>query len=298
VYYSRQAVLSITALIVNIEGFAHAGGNPPRTANQIIEQIKSRAGKDWSAPTVDTIKAGDPGTAVTGIATTFAATYDVLERASGSGKNLIIAHEPTFYNHLDAVTDLQNDPVYQRKLEFIKSHHMVVFRFHDHWHEPQMTPDGILHGMVTAFGWQKFQQPNDRRRFVIPEMTLSALSQQLASTLKIRALRVVGDPAMSITNVGLLPGAAGAERQISLLQRQEIQVLVAGEAREWETVEYVRDAVSEHRAKALILLGHVPSEEEGMRYCAEWLKTFIIDIPIEFIPAREPFWTPNSPKGQ
>ena len=290
--YLRQAVLSTIALIVVIGSLANAGGNPLRTANQIIDQIKSRAGKDWSAPTVDTVKAGDAGTPVTGIATTFAATYDVLERAAASGKNLIIAHEPTFYNHLDSTTELQNDPVYRRKLEFIASHHMVVFRFHDHWHEPQMKPDGILHGMVSALGWQKFQQPNDPRCFVIPETTLSVLSQQLASALKIRALRFVGDPAMKITNVGLLPGAVGADRQISLLE-QDIQVLIAGEAREWETVEYVRDAVSEHRPKALILLGHVPSEEEGMRYCAEWLRTFITDTPIEFIPAREPFWTPN-----
>jgi hypothetical protein len=30
-----------------------------------------------------------------------------------------------------------------------------------------------------------------------------------------------------------------------------------------------------------------------MKYCAEWLKTFISDVPIEFVAADEPFWSPS-----
>jgi len=40
-------------------------------------------------------------------------------------------------------------------------------------------------------------------------------------------------------------------------------------------------------------MGHVVSEQSGMRYCAEWLKTFVPEAPIEFIAAPEPFWTPS-----
>jgi hypothetical protein len=29
-----------------------------------------------------------------------------------------------------------------------------------------------------------------------------------------------------------------------------------------------------------------------MKYCSEWLKTFIADVPVEFIAAQEPFWSP------
>ena len=32
-----------------------------------------------------------------------------------------------------------------------------------------------------------------------------------------------------------------------------------------------------------------------MKYCAEWLKTFIDDVPIDFIAADEPFWRPDHP---
>lgn len=70
-----------------------------------------------------------------------------------------------------------------------------------------------------------------------------------------------------------------------------MQVLIVGETREWETVEYAADAVSEGRKKALIVIGHIPSEQMGMAECARWLKGFVKDVPVEFVPAKQPFWT-------
>src|SRR4051794_16001717 len=71
------------------------------TARAVIERIQKQVGVPWRAQTVDTIKAGSPETPVTGIATTFMATFDVLQRAAAAGKNLVITHEPTFYSHED-----------------------------------------------------------------------------------------------------------------------------------------------------------------------------------------------------
>jgi hypothetical protein len=45
----------------------------------------------------------------------------------------------------------------------------------------------------------------------------------------------------------------------------------------------------------LIRLGHVVSEQGGMIYCADWLRSFISEVPIEFVPTKEPFWTPDHP---
>ncbi|HVT82341.1 MAG TPA: Nif3-like dinuclear metal center hexameric protein, partial [Phycisphaerae bacterium] len=123
--------------------------------------------------------------------------------------------------------------------------------------------------------------------------TLEQAAAKIKSRMKIRTLRVVGDPQMRMTHIALLPGAAGAERQIRLLERDDVEVLVAGESREWETVEYVRDAVTAGEHKALILMGHVPSEEAGMDECARWLKGIVPEVPVEYVPAGEPFWTPR-----
>jgi putative NIF3 family GTP cyclohydrolase 1 type 2 len=261
------------------------------TAAQVIERIRKNVGVPWHEPTVDTFKAGDPNTKVTGIVTTFAATLDVLQRAAASGKNLIISHEPTFYNHLDQTIEFENDPVYKAKRQFIAQHGLVVFRFHDHWHA--RNPDGILEGMTDALGWRKFRSPSNPHLFAVPEQTLDRVAFDAATRLKIKTARVVGDPKLKVTKIGLLPGAAGEEAQVKLLEMDDVEVLVVGEAREWETVEYTRDAMTEGRHKALLILGHVPSEEAGMDECARWLKTFISEVPVEFMPAREPFWRPN-----
>lgn len=66
------------------------------TARELVAEIQQQVGVEWQKDTVDTFKAGDPDTAVTGIAVTMMATMDVLERASAKGLNFVITHEPTF----------------------------------------------------------------------------------------------------------------------------------------------------------------------------------------------------------
>jgi putative NIF3 family GTP cyclohydrolase 1 type 2 len=113
---------------------------------------------------VDTVKAGDPSTKVTGVATTFLDTLDVLREANRRGLNLVITLEPTFYNHLDQTTLLTNDPVYKEKLAFIEEHHMVVFRLHDAIH--RVPPDAIAMGLVERLGWKAYLRKPDEPYFV------------------------------------------------------------------------------------------------------------------------------------
>jgi putative NIF3 family GTP cyclohydrolase 1 type 2 len=261
------------------------------TARQVIERIQKNVGVPWRSETVDTFKAGNPDTAVTGIATTFSATLDVLQRAVASGKNLIIAHEPTFYNHLDTTKDIEGDAVLAAKQAYIEKHGLVIFRFHDHWHERR--PDGILAGMTESLGWGKYAVRDNPNLFVVSAAPLESFAKDIKDRLHIRTMRVIGDPQLKVTHVALMPGASGSIGQIRALQRDNVEVLVIGETREWETVEYARDAMTEGRKKALIILGHVPSEENGMLECARWLKSFIPEVPVEYMPAGEPFWTPK-----
>ncbi len=260
------------------------------TARQVVERIKSHLGVAWEAKTIDTFKAGDPDARVTGIATTFLATQSVLERAAARGLNLIITHEPTFYNHRDETRQFEGDPVYEAKRRFIERHGLVVWRFHDHWHRRR--PDGILEGVVRKLGWQGYQRKDEPRLFTIPETTAGQLAESLRLAYGRAAIRLVGDPGMRCSRIAVVPGAAGSSVHIRALRRDDVEVLIAGEAREWETVEYVRDAAAQGERKALILLGHVISEEPGMENCARWLRTFITEAPVEFLPAGDPFWQP------
>ena len=207
------------------------------TAGDVVGLIQKNIGVEWREETVDTFKGGNAQTPVTGIAVTMMATMDVLERASAKGLNMVITHEPTFYAHLDTPEAIDaSDPVWEAKREFIEKHGMVVWRFHDHWH--LRNPDGIEAGMVHALGWEKFQRKDNQYAFVIPEITVKGLAQQVAKKLGSPVVRVVGEPEMRVTKVALSPGAAGAEREMPALERHDVEVLLVGETREWETVEY------------------------------------------------------------
>jgi len=269
-------------------GTAHA--QHKITARELVTEIRKQVGVEWKTDTVDTFKAGNPDTPVTGVAVTMMATMDVLQRAAAKGLNFVITHEPTFYAHLDTPEGVpDSDPVWAEKRAFIEKHGMVVWRFHDHWH--MRRPDGIEAGNVHALGWEKFQRPDNQYLFVIPETTLKELAKEVAEKLGSSVLRVVGDPEMKVSKVGFSPGAAGSQREIRALEQDDVQVLLVGETREWETVEYAADAVSQHRNKALIVIGHIPSEQPGMEECARWLQGFVKTVPIEFVAAKQPFWT-------
>jgi putative NIF3 family GTP cyclohydrolase 1 type 2 len=279
---------------------SHAGAQKkPLTAGQIISRLQHRMPGSWPPDTVDTFKAGNPDTPITGIAVTIMATLDVLERAAAAGDNLIITHEPTFFDHLDKATDLaagENDAVLREKREFIEKHGLVIWRLHDHWHARD--PDGIEAGMVHALGWEKFQDLTNQYVFSLPATTLGDLAESLKNRLQIHAMRVVGDPHMSVTRVALSPGAAGFGRETRALEMEDVQVLIVGETREWETVEYVSDAITEGKQKALIILGHIPSEQAGMEECTRWLKVLVPEVPVTMTPAHEPFWIPRDGAGK
>jgi putative NIF3 family GTP cyclohydrolase 1 type 2 len=279
-------------LILGAAGVLNAEQVKVLTARQIVTLIQQHSGVPWNGPTVDTFKAGNPDEPVTGIAVTMMATFDVLRRASAQGANLIITHEPTFYSHEDKTESFAaaSDPVWREKETFIREHHLVVWRFHDHWH--MRRPDGILTGMAHALNWADYERQDAPNLFVLPKTTLRELAKSVQDRIGIKVLRVVGNPDLEVTKVALVPGAAGAQRHLQLLRREDVEVLVIGEVPEWETIEYVSDAAAEGRRKALILMGHIPSEQAGMANCAEWLKSFISGVPTVFVPTAEPFWMP------
>ena len=287
----RQAAVAIVALaIIPLTAAAQT-----LTAAEAIHRIQQHYSAALPPNTVDTVKAGDLTTPITGIAVTFLDTMDVLREASRRGANLVVTHEPTFYNHFDDSAFFADDPVYREKLTFIQQHHMVVFRLHDQIHS--VSPDPIASALIAALGWQSYTQPTNPFGATIPNTTLAKLSLDLAKRLDARTVRVIGDPNLSITRATILPGASGLQKQVLALRSDDVEVLVVGEAAEWEAVEYVRDASAQGRHKAMIVLGHEVSEEPGMKRCAEDLRALFPNLLVVHIPAGQPFWPPEHPPG-
>jgi putative NIF3 family GTP cyclohydrolase 1 type 2 len=255
------------------------------TAQQIVAAIQQKVaslGITWRTPSRDVFKAGSPDTEVKAIATTGMATFDLLTRASAAGRNFVITHEPTFWNDQDRTNGFESDPVYEAKQRFVRENNMVVWRFHDHAH--MLQPDPLVAGSARMLGLAAYASASQPRLFTVPETTLRAFASDIARRLGGRAIRVVGDPDMKLSRVMLGPGYS-----VPALS-PAFDVSIGGENPEsGGNAEYALDATALGQPKGVILLGHMLSEDWGMLEVADWLKTFISDVPIEWIATGEPF---------
>jgi putative NIF3 family GTP cyclohydrolase 1 type 2 len=264
------------------------------TAGEVFERIKQHVGIPWRERTVDKIVTGDASVPVQGIASVMMATMDVVQRCAAEGKNMIISHETAVYLQQDDTDDIQDNPVLLDKQDFMKKHNIVIMRFHDHWHG--MHPDGIATGMVKQLGWEKnLDDPSNPKRLTFPGIPLAKLAQQIQDKLQTRTTRVVGHPDLPINKVQTSWGFCSRQPGINIISQPEIELFICGETREWEVVEFVWDAYHQGKKKALIMVGHVMSEQGGMLYCADWLKGFIPEVPVGYVATKEPCWSPAYP---
>ncbi len=259
----------------------------PLTASQVIERIKQHLGIPWNEKTYrDVFHAGDPEGAVHGIASTFMSNLDVLQRARAKGLNFVISHEPTFWSDDDSIAAVRNDALFKIKRNYIEENGMMVFRLHDHWHARR--PDGIFEGWNRALGWDKLLVPGNTRMWDLPETTLGAVARHVAASLHTRSLRMVGDPELPVRRLGR--GAHTLAGNMAALGR--VDALLVSEAREWDSIEYVRDAVLSGEKKGMIVISHEAGEEAGMNNFASWLRGFVTEVPVEFVPTGDQMWIP------
>lgn len=263
---------------------AHSG---PITALQYIARILDKTGAANRDKTIDHVVAGDPTTAVTGIAVTAIASLDSLRRAAAAGRNLVIAYDPPFWSGNDDLDRLEGNSLFLEKRNFIRANNLVCFNLHDHWRDRM--PDGMAAGMAQALDWTRYQEGGNST-FTLPPVTLGNLARELQSKLKDSTIRVVGDPALEVRKVAAIWGTANQIPAIKLLNGP-LDVLITGYTHEWEAVEYAQDMIASGQKKALVLLGEITSVELGMKYCAEWIGSFINEVPVEFIASRQAYWS-------
>lgn len=252
------------------------------TVGQIMDMFMKEVPGAPFSQTVDTLKAGNRDIRVTGIVTTMFSTVDVIRKAIALKANFIIAHEPTFYNHLDETGWLSGDPVYEYKASLLKDNNIAVWRNHDYVH--RLREDGVRAGVVSRLGLQRFVGSNPNV-FNIQPTSLKALIADVKEKLGISTVRYIGELSASCKKVLLMPGASGGRNQISAIRREKPDVVLCGEISEWETAEYIRDARSKGDDLSLAVLGHIASEEPGSEFLAGWLRENVKGVPVTHVPA-------------
>lgn len=266
------------------------------TVQEVIDRIlQDMCGGAKFEQTCDIITTGDPNNTVTGIVTTFMATFDVIREAVRLGANFIITHEPTWFNGMDRTDWCEKDSVYLAKRKYLEEHGITVWRLHDHMHMGSET-DYIYKGLLDELGWHQYVQPDEKEPWIyeIPETTVAGMADFFKKKLDMNTIQIIGDPDMKVKRVGILVGGGslglGVETMpMEVMERDRLDLMVVGDITEWTICAYINDAYQMGFHRAMLTLGHERSEEAGMKYLAPWIRERISSVPVTFVDAKEPF---------
>ena len=220
--------------------------------------------------TCDTIKAGSPDKELHKVAVTMFATVDTVRRAKEWGADMLIVHEPTYYDHMEVVKE--ETPVIKAKRELIEGSGITVYRYHDRMHhrEIDQIPEGEIHYLGLKGKTEKTPYSASYLFTSDEPITAMELAERMERDLNIAHVRIAGARDLKSTKIALCFGTPGGV--FDLLKSEQVEIVLTGEACEWMLGEYARDAAALGFNKTLIVMGHIGSERDGMRLLAENLK--------------------------
>lgn len=253
-------------------------------AYEIMNDLFSLAGPLHVDRTCDTCKAGNPNTEVSKVAVSMFATVDIVRQAQEWGAQLLIVHEPTYYNHFD---EHSADPFECEKRRLIDQSGLTIYRFHDHPHFTD--PDIITTGELKYLGLDCTVEQTDifdlTRLHLAAPMTPRQLAKYIEDHLGIAHVRIAGAADASCTTVSLMMGTPGGLEDEML--RDDTEIILTGETSEWGLGEHVRDAALLGHRKAILVLGHIGSERDGMKYTAELLQQRQPQLDVRYFECGE-----------
>lgn len=249
------------------------------TAQQISEALHALWPHCDPSKTVDRVIAGDPQREAKGVAVCWMPYSSTLREAAERGANIVVAHEPTFFDHFE----LRNQPGHPRmerakdqKLRLIDELGITILRCHDVW-------DAIPE-VGTPFMWGPYlglQKLVASQRYLhvyeIPETTALAFTQAIATrTAKAgqSTLEFYGDPDRVITKVGIGTGCCSEAMALYDLGA-DLAVSVDDIARAWIVGEYCNDS-----GDPLIVVNHGVSEDCAMESLKDAVQNMIPGIPV------------------
>lgn len=251
-------------------------------ASELMDKLFSIAGERRSDGGVDRCIVGEPGKEIKNVAVCCIASPEIIRKAASDGADLLITHEPTLECHTDKYEP--GDILAERKEELIRSTGMTVFRFHDNIHA--IRPDMINAGELASLGWKGSY--DDNTDFTLDQpMKLIEIAKDIEEKLRIKHVRIVGDRDLRVKNISLSTGARGLE---AVVRNDRYDLIIAGEIVEWRDAEYIRDASQMGMKKSMIVVGHIGSERDGMKYLADRLTAEYPALTIRYYESEEVFY--------
>jgi putative NIF3 family GTP cyclohydrolase 1 type 2 len=261
------------------------------TTTQIREYLLTNSPWVDRNKTVDTVKMGDPSRDVKKAGVCWYPSIDDINRAINEGCDLLVVHEPLFWDHLDR----QDGPY--RKIEpgltrrkAIEDSGLVILRAHDTW--DQWPVIGIRDSWAAGLGLDKpvytSQGHNYHAIYEVTPQPLRVFAQYVAD--KIRPLgedsvQVLGDPEREISRPALGVGCIGPD-QDSIRAGADVIIVCYDGAPYWAVRERLVEA-----GAAVISVEHGSSEMWGLENLCKHLKEVFPDVTFEYYAEHPRTWT-------
>lgn len=256
-------------------------------AQEIMEVLYSMETTANYSHTCDTLKAGDPEKEVKKVAVTMFGTPELLKEAKAWGADMLIVHEPMYFVHGDHVDMEKADPIILAKIEAAKESGIAVYRYHDHMHHhvPDMIGMGQFEAMGLSGRFEKGPYYAVNRIILDNPITVRELGRLMREKLGLAAPKMCGALDTPITRISAAFGTPGHLNDELLCD--EIDVILTGESDEWSFAEKVKEAGQLGFTKAMIVMGHIGSEREGMRYLADILQKRLPSLEVRYMECGE-----------
>lgn len=263
-----------------------SGPKPDLTAAKL--QIFLTSHIELKPDTVDRIIIGNPGTVVRKIGTCWMSDWKTCKKAVGSGVNILITHEPTFYTHrdLDEVPGfLQRWPDYtkelylsqiEKKKKWINDNGLVIIRNHDTL--DALPEKGIPFAFGQFLGFSNSDIIASRTYYNVykfRKQSASAFAKGLAGKLKELGqpgLAFYGDPEREVASVGIGTGWICDPMDFAEL-KPDVYIAIDDVIR-----THIQTVYSEDTGHPLIVINHGASEEMGMRSLNQIIREQYPDI--------------------
>jgi putative NIF3 family GTP cyclohydrolase 1 type 2 len=245
-------------------------------------------------PSVDRIIVGDPEAVVRGIAVVWMPTWAALREALAQGCNVVVAHEPTFFAHLDYdgfESEFAKLPPKARtsvfdtrdaKRKWIEENGLVVVRCHD---VLDAMPGGIVDSLAASLGFAEkdyvVSVPHQRVVRIEPAVPAAELAQRLADSfgaLGQPGVAFYGDPKRLVRSLGLGTGY-GCEPWAFVELGADMCVTIDDRIKTWTESEWADDS-----GYPMVVIHHGTSEEWGVRRLRDIIAEKFLEMPVHLLP--------------
>lgn len=253
---------------------------------EILEHFISRA--DWvdRTKTVDRLIIGDPEIDVDNCLVTWMPNSNALRYMVEHRFQLLICHEPTFWNHLD--NRPADDRSIQDKVKFIMDNNLVILRNHDCWDRwPKI---GI------PWAWAEFLRLGNKpskigadgyqHRYDVDPISVDDLAGRMADRcMKIGEpmVQVTGDGSQKVSRIGIGTGC-GCDINTYIEMGCDCSIVCDDGSCYWAGIQKAEDL-----KHPVIRVNHGTSEEPGMVTLTEYINDNLDGIHAEHLPHGSTF---------